>query len=127
MIAPLVSSFARTSTLPADETKNLMSTKSDSSAGNAPAFTPGPWSLTLHRTNPRNFLKVEAPASLRVICDAFSHSDEDLANARLIAAAPELLAALRTLEAAVVLRGINGFAQEVSAARSAICKAEGRL
>lgn len=59
--------------------------------------TPGPWSLETHETNPRNFFKVET--GKRVICDAFGHSREDYANARLIAAAPDMLAFLRDLAA----------------------------
>ena len=55
----------------------------------APKFTPGPWSVERHSSK---LSKVEARN--RVVCDAFAGSAEDDANAQLIAAAPELMAAV---------------------------------
>lgn len=49
--------------------------------------------------------------------------EEAAANARLIASAPDLLAALETLTNRVLDLGVNGTAQEVASARSAIEKA----
>lgn len=55
--------------------------------------TPGPWHLVSHRPN---LVKVETARV--VICDAFGGlNDETMANARLIASAPDLLAALERL------------------------------
>jgi hypothetical protein len=55
--------------------------------------TPGPWHLVSHRPN---LVKVETARV--VVCDSFGGlSDETLANARLIASAPDLLAALERL------------------------------
>ena len=55
--------------------------------------TPGPWHLVSHRPN---LVKVETARV--VICDAFGGlSDETMANAHLIASAPDLLSALERL------------------------------
>jgi hypothetical protein len=61
--------------------------------------TPGPWSLEIHTANARNFFKVESEK--RVICDAFRQTPEDQANARLIAAAPDLLKEMQATEASL--------------------------
>lgn len=52
------------------------------------AHTPGPWSVGSHRS-------IQSPAG--TICETYSHMgiEEADANERLIAAAPELLAAMR--------------------------------
>lgn len=54
------------------------------------AHTPGPWSVGSHRS-------IQSPAG--TICETYSHMgiEEADANERLIAAAPELLAALELL------------------------------
>lgn len=55
--------------------------------------TPGPWHLVSHRPN---LVKVETARV--VICDAFGGlNDETMANARLIASAPDMLAALELI------------------------------
>lgn len=55
--------------------------------------TPGPWHVVHHRPN---LFKVET--NRVVICDTFGGlSDETLANALLIAAAPDLLAVLQQI------------------------------
>lgn len=57
--------------------------------------TPGPWHVVSHRPN---LFKVETARA--VICDSFGGlSAETLANARLIASAPEMLAALELIHA----------------------------
>jgi hypothetical protein len=91
--------------------------------------TPGPWHTTgdgLVYAEP-SFDDIEAP----FICDATDDSqwrspnDEERANARLISAAPELLAALQALEWAV--SGVDyietEYADQVAQARAAIARA----
>jgi len=85
--------------------------------------TPGPWRIAPHS---KWLLKIETAD--RVICDGFSGSHEDYANARLIAAAPDLLAALARL---VESPGVNEdmlspeTIAAADAARAAIAKAQG--
>jgi len=79
------------------------------------AHTPGPWALAI---GPHRIEVHTTPA----LAYAFSLSDE--ANARLIAAAPELLAALEALcEDKYLADPIN--ADRMRAARAAIAKARG--
>jgi len=80
-----------------------------------PAYTPGPWTFA---KGPHRIEVHTTPA----LAYAFSISDE--ANARLIAAAPDLLAALETLcEDKYLADPIN--ADRMRAAREAIAKATG--
>lgn len=94
------------------------------------AHTPGPWTLT----HPGRLLFVIDAGPIH-IADAFAKVDggtseryvlqpEAEANARLIAAAPELLAALRDL-----MKSCENWAPTIdrSRAREAIAKAEGAL
>ena len=58
-----------------------------------PQHTPGPWHVVFHHPK---LVKVETARV--VICDSFGGlSDETIANARLIASAPDLLFALERL------------------------------
>jgi hypothetical protein len=78
--------------------------------------TPGPWDI---------IDQYIIAADESVICQWGSYSD---ANARLIAAAPDLLAALKALSAGLhdgIDMKANIKAAEVRAARAAIAKAEG--
>lgn len=60
---------------------------------------PGPWELyPVTGKSGKNKLALRAYAG-RHICDISIYDDEDAADARLIAAAPELLAALKLLSA----------------------------
>ncbi len=110
----------------------------NSTAHTAGAFTPGPWSADKWAPG----YSVSAPASQYTICSLVG-CNNDAANARLIASAPELLAALKAIVAALsqpvqstdiseadrsrlagvvqILRGDAFFA--VNAARSAIAQA----
>lgn len=88
--------------------------------------TSGPWTIAKH--SPK-LVKVES--AKRVICDAFAGTTEDEANARLIAAAPELLAALIAFRESGPSGG-KDFAQwhqsygpAIELARAAIAKATG--
>lgn len=96
--------------------------------------TPGPWHLL-----PQNSLCIEAPSGNVALCNL---ARESIADARLIAAAPELLAALSELVATKelhdqleVLKPLNPAREEEyrtrrvaawNAARAAVAKAEGR-
>lgn len=95
-------------------------------------YTPGPWRLSEYSP----YAVVEARPTGHVVANisGASTDEETRGNARLIAAAPELLAALRALEEAVDLEyGPNVLApgrpapltQARVAARAAIRKAEG--
>lgn len=81
--------------------------------------TPGPW---FYDDSMKGRLAINSErASIAVIpyLDA-----EAIANARLIATAPELLAALKSLADQVKAIGINGVAQPLAAAGAAIDRAE---
>ena len=79
--------------------------------------TPGPWKVEVwdysHATRPRRELNVQTESNLiaTVAWDEGKDNpytiqhDEAMANARLIAAAPDMLAALRTAEAWVDQQG----------------------
>lgn len=67
----------------------------------APKFTPGPWSIECWRDRPNAFHNVEAaglayPQNKVALVD--TDSQAATANAHLIAAAPDLYAALETME-----------------------------
>lgn len=94
--------------------------------------TPGPWTLA------KGSLGVYVMVGDREISSTVGSSREDLANARLIAAAPELLAALENLvdllagdqwsEAEIdVAFNLTGLGARVNQARAAIAKARGEV
>lgn len=88
--------------------------------------TPGPWDYALHtvegvQTFNAMVTRDDAPLCL-VIADMVEGTPEEQnANARLMAAAPDLLAALKAVVAVADRRTV-----EFDAARAAIAKAEGR-
>lgn len=103
------------------------------------AHTPGPWSITddhptratLHIDQERNAGYGDVAVVYRVGVDDARHE----ADARLIAASPDLLEALRSLHGCVsysdtmgcwVLTGNERTRPALEAARRAIAKAEGR-
>lgn len=102
--------------------------------------TPGPWRLShsgyanapfaiLSSVREPQWKSKHPYIACDVIGEVFQdespkHKEQE-ANARLIAAAPELLAALRKLKALAVEKGLWEFG-EVYAAEKAIAKAEGR-
>ena len=92
--------------------------------------TPGPWTTTIrdgHAKGPRPV--ITAPAVDRVAVVSGSNGDDAMhANAKLIAAAPELLDALDSLVLACELPGDHcEVEQALPAARAAISKAVGGL
>lgn len=84
--------------------------------------TPGQWRALNGRT-----ATVEVPGGLIDCEDSGESIEESRANARLVAAAPDLLAALRNLIELVEVRAPEAARwPDVEAARQAIAKAEGR-
>ena len=90
------------------------------------AHTPGPWKIGYGGMEGDNYAVVTSPHSARAIC-GLEPMDYVAANARLIAAAPELLKALREM----VLANTgpideNDFHDILTGAKDAIAKAERR-
>ena len=89
--------------------------------------TPGPWTLSsVTCKSGRN--KLALSSSKARICDISVYEDEDRANARLIAAAPELYEACEILLkrfGKVSSIGTGGLYDIVDRARAAIVKATG--
>lgn len=93
--------------------------------------TPGPWKVHPYRNGkigPYNMAIDVGPAGRMVaqICGEFEKpvaGDEAEANARLIAAAPDLLTALKAL--VIATDGHPGSVRQRDEARAAIAKAEG--
>ena len=112
--------------------------------------TPGPWNVHFdHKASPSIWIDANDNAGIAKIepwdhhgTTSETHNDEDWANARLIAASPELLSACRwfrdQLDAGELVRDITRDAQsdwgprmmrftmELQKAVTAIAKAEGR-
>lgn len=94
--------------------------------------TPGPWRVLSTRETrvggPRITAEGSTPFRSVAIADVWGNEDETLANARLIAAAPELLEAIKLCVA--TLDGNFGpnhrNAPAIDAAVAVIAKAEGR-
>jgi len=85
--------------------------------------TPGPWETS---SNASGELDICCPDAGDMIAD-LSGCDNADANARLIAAAPELLEALRIIKSRTTACGNNRRLQRIQAiALAAIAKAEGR-
>ena len=108
------------------------------------AHTQGPWRVLDFSTGSRGFIAVVGPSQVAEhICDVFPFGsrpgcnkrelEQHLANAHLISAAPELLAALKAIVCEIRAyqspecddEGAPG-AAELKAADAAIAKAEGR-
>lgn len=96
-----------------------------------PKHTPGPWIPVQLATNIVQIQPEGEPVDGMVICTVESHWDVMPAgrvkDVKLIAAAPELLEALREMVAQFHAYGIPGGRQNaVTQARAAIAKAEGK-
>jgi hypothetical protein len=85
--------------------------------------TPGPWSTRPIHGNPQSFYLAAPSGELMAEIWATTHLRDDVlyANAKLIAAAPELLAALQHL-----MRYDFGDSEGAKEARAAIAKATGQ-
>lgn len=93
--------------------------------------TPGPWNVRYSEDRADAFIECGDRSNItdwaaRFIAQTYVHDLEDAANARLIAAAPDLLAALQN-----VIYGWDNWAEQgniehaIDAARAAIAKATG--
>ena len=91
------------------------------------SYTPGPWGISNASEYPPEEMSVGPEDSDEVVCwinDGVEPDDVVEANARLIAAAPELLAACKMLLSCSLPRDVSGM-RMVDAALAAIAKAEG--
>lgn len=87
------------------------------------AYTSGPWKA-VNAGSVREVISRDGRLIADVVMDDASIG---FANSALIAAAPELLSALKKLQTAIVERDLwHGQEDELSAATHAIAKAEGR-
>ena len=94
-------------------------------------YTPGPWAMksadSRHIGEPYRAVEITSSKSGLAYQWATVHGDDRVANARLIAAAPELLAAcqevMRNFVAAKAEYDFKGEALGVTASRAAIAKA----
>ena len=82
--------------------------------------TPGPWTYVRNPENTR--WVIDSEPNHAIACTA-GHECANEANARLIAAAPELLAALHKIADLGTCGGRGGFQKALDIAVSAICKA----
>lgn len=96
------------------------------------AHTPAPWSVEIdHRSNDPELIRAHVDGEMydlaSVLCDETGNA---AANARLMAAAPNLLAALREIVAAVETGDVDGYSPSgdwFREAKAAIAKATGEL
>ena len=94
------------------------------------AHTPGPWKAALPIGNPP-FVSNEGTVVVQKVGPIGDYATAE-ANARLIAAAPELLEALKLLQTALTEHGLRDVKKRFSlcvadaAASEALAKAEGR-
>jgi hypothetical protein len=96
-----------------------MSTEQKQGESAGSAHTPGPWQAK------RGTIVGEAGAG-RIVAILDTVDEHDDANARLIAAAPELLEAARMLEPLLASDKSNDWNEELVTLRAGIAKAEGR-
>lgn len=92
--------------------------------------TPGPWHVVPYGDGNQKVVCSDEAGNWRIAFMATSSgSREELAeikaNARLIAAAPELLEALKDLVTSVEALRVVGLDKEIELARAALSKAEG--
>jgi hypothetical protein len=94
------------------------------------SITPGPWHFVIEDDE----RKIAAPPKSKdykreiLMCDEpyYPHCPDEDADWRLIAAAPELLEALRGLAYPGAYEGQPSESERIAAARAAIAKAEGK-
>lgn len=86
--------------------------------------TPGPWHVVEGKLTKS---ALEVHANSRAICELWrrGNAKTELANARLMAAAPDLLRVLVQLEQACADEGVQGMDSLLAAARAAIATATG--
>lgn len=90
------------------------------------SFTPGPWAIELESES-NSIVNRNFDGDEWCIAEVYRLSEIDLANARLIAAAPELLEALEALTGQLEKHGFAGewFSTQMAGAKAVIAKARG--
>ena len=92
-------------------------------------YTAGPWEISAHEDNGE--IVIRSPLTLNIVCnceaDGFGEvgEKETSANAALIAAAPDLLAALEFCADALNTEAGGLYKAHIEQARAAIAKAKG--
>jgi len=92
-------------------------------------WTPGPWGIPSDRPVTSGYIKaVKSEDLICIVQRDLNYKGEQAANARLIAASPDLLAALENLTFYVQQDGVDWptLKRAVVQARAAIAKAEGK-
>jgi hypothetical protein len=91
-------------------------------------YTPGPWDLVPNGRDSKRLTDCRYGEQRKSIGIVYAGNDEEEANARLIAAAPEMLEALKRAEWALLdlcqRAGVADY-PAVEAIRAAVAKAEG--
>ena len=89
------------------------------------AFTKGPWEAKVSKYDENEFIVQAGMPSMRVLAkfdgDGYKYDDTDVANARLISAAPDLLEALKVAQLWLDMDG----RYDMQGINAAISKAEG--
>ena len=91
--------------------------------------TPGPWSYWPKSAYPQGVISQDATTTHIAIPALYPDAGITTANARLIAAAPQLLEALKALQRQALqgnVRGDEWMDEALEKTRAAIAKAEGR-
>lgn len=91
-------------------------------------FTPGPW-INLGRVSSDDSRTLIGNKDKNISLVGCACSDEQEANARLIAAAPELLEALEVAQSIIerLTRSTSDYSRQQIAIRAAIAKAKGEV
>jgi len=87
--------------------------------------TPGPWTAIDVEGNPSRSFTIDAGVHIGSLAVWPVAADEMQANARLIASAPDLLAALQSIVASADANCGDSLANAIDTARAAIAKAGG--
>jgi hypothetical protein len=93
---------------------------------NKATHTPGPWHIEEHKHTPATIVSTGAHRHIEVGCVFYTDLESGAANARLIAAAPDLLEALKAYVHVDNRGGCARDARLFGLAKRAIAKAEGR-
>ena len=90
-------------------------------------FTPGPWAVEIGPGRPEDGTVVEVLSkSGECIADVYVAADSHVADADLIAAAPDLYDALEAMLEADDAEDFEAFSVAIVAARAALAKARGK-
>jgi hypothetical protein len=76
-------------------------------------FTPRPWEISGYSDINGHYLHIGAPSSFTVLASMNDTHPATIANARLIAAAPELYEALKAVNGIIAEAALEGFRHDV--------------